>query len=68
MAYKDMYGFLTRHHAQLGEEIGEAYINTMRWYYLSSFTRYKIALDRIPLYIIDKHSALGADQAGQKGT
>ena len=39
----------------------------MRWYYLSHFTRYKLALDKIPLHTVDKHDALGADQNNQKG-
>ena len=68
MAYKGLYGFLTRHHAQLAEEIGQAYINTMRWYYLSHFTRYKLALDKIPLNSVGKYDALGTDSASQKGT
>ena len=67
LAYKDLYGFLTKHHAQLAEEIGQAYINTMRWYYLSHFTRYGLALEKIPLYTVDKHDALGADQSSQRG-
>ncbi|KAK4694546.1 vacuolar protein sorting-associated protein 52, partial [Lecanoromycetidae sp. Uapishka_2] len=66
LAYKDLYAFLARHHAQLAEEIGQAYINTMRWYYLSHFTRYRMALDKIPLYTVDKHDALGVDHASQK--
>lgn len=66
LAYKDLYGFLAKHHAPLAEEIGQAYINTMRWYYLSHFTRYKFALDKIPLYNVDKHEALGADQGNQR--
>ena len=68
VVYKDLYGFLAKHHAQLAEEIGQAYINTMRWYYLTHFTRYKAALERIPLYLVDKHDALGSEPAGQKST
>ncbi|KAL8807741.1 MAG: hypothetical protein Q9182_000552 [Xanthomendoza sp. 2 TL-2023] len=64
--YKEMYGFLARHHPVLGEEIGQAYINTMRWYYLSNFTRYKQALERIPLFTVDKNDAIGADQAAHR--
>ncbi|KAL6719841.1 Vacuolar protein sorting-associated protein 52 [Lecanora helva] len=66
LAYKEIYGFLARRHAALAEEIGQAYINTMRWYYSSHFTRYKLALERIPLYSVDKHDAIG-DQINQKG-
>lgn len=38
----------------------------MRWYYLSHFTRYRLALEKIPLYTMDKHDALG-DQMNQRG-
>ena len=58
---KDLYGFLGKHHAQLAEEIGQAYINTMRWYYLNCFTRYRQALEKIPLHPVDKMDILGAD-------
>ena len=61
LAYKDLYGFLAAHHPQLAEEIGQAYVNTMRWYYLSHFTRYKLALEKMPLYTVDKSDALGAE-------
>ena len=68
ITYKDIYGFLVKHHAQLAEEIGQAYINTMRWYYLSHFNRYKATLEKLPLYLVDKHDALGSDPANHKGT
>ena len=38
----------------------------MRWYYLSHFTRYRLALEKILLYTVDKHDAL-ADQTSQRG-
>ena len=66
IAYKDLYLFLARHHSQLADEIAQAYINTMRWYYLSHFTRYRLALEKIPLYTVDKHDALG-DHTNQRG-
>lgn len=66
IAYKDLYAFLAKHHAQLADEIAQAYINTMRWYYLSHFTRYRMALEKITLYTVDKHDALG-DQMNQRG-
>ncbi|KAL8648000.1 MAG: hypothetical protein Q9226_006191 [Calogaya cf. arnoldii] len=65
--YKELYGFLARRHPVLGEEIGQAYINTMRWYYLSKFTRYKNALEQVPVFVIDKNDAIGADQTAHWG-
>ncbi|KAL8707296.1 MAG: hypothetical protein Q9225_007782, partial [Loekoesia sp. 1 TL-2023] len=64
--YKDLYSFLARHHPVLAEEIAQAYINTMRWYYLSNFSRYKQALERIPVFIIDRNDAIGADPNSQR--
>lgn len=66
LRYKDLYEFLSQHHSKLAEEIGQAYINTMRWYYLSHFTRYRQALEKVSLYTIDRQDALGADPSGQK--
>jgi hypothetical protein len=66
LPYRDLYGFLAKHHEQLAEEIGQAYINTMRWYYSSQFTRYELALEKIPLYTVDKHDALGLDHSSQR--
>ncbi|KAL8788824.1 MAG: hypothetical protein Q9213_001495 [Squamulea squamosa] len=64
--YKEMYGFLARHHPMLGKEIGQAYINTMHWYYLSNFTRYRYALEKISLFAVDKNDAIGADQTAHR--
>ncbi len=60
LRYKDLYTFLRKHHEQLAEEIGQAYMNTMRWYYLTNFTRYERALSKVKLHSIDSHSVLGS--------
>ncbi|KAL8732448.1 MAG: hypothetical protein Q9181_003944 [Wetmoreana brouardii] len=67
LRYKDLYGFLARHHPMLGEEIGQAYINTMRWYYLSNFSRYKQALEKISIFVVDRNDAIGADPNVHRG-
>lgn len=64
--YKDLYAFLHRHHEKLAEEIGQAYMNTMRWYFLNQFTRYEKALSKIKLHILDKHDVLGQDDGSRK--
>ena len=66
LKYKDIYNFLMRHHPQLAEEIGQAYINTMRWYYSMNFTRYRQALDKLPRYQFDKVDVIGAEQFAQR--
>ena len=62
LPYKELYGFVARSNPVLGEEIGQAYVNTMKWYYNSNFTRYQQALEKIQVYIVDQHDVLGADQ------
>ena len=63
LKYKDLYAFLARNHAVLSEEVGQAYINTMKWYYHSNFSRYRQALDKLPLHVIDQNDAIGAEPA-----
>lgn len=64
--YKDLYAFLWRHHQQLAEEIAQAYMNTMRWYYLNQFTRYEKALAKIKVHILDKNDLLGQDDGSRR--
>ena len=63
LKYKDLYSFLARNHAILAEEIGQAYVNTMKWYYSSHFGRYQHALDSLQLHAFDQHDLLGAEPA-----
>ena len=63
LRYKDLYAFLARHHPVLGEEIGQAYVNTMRWYYSSHFTRYQQALSTLQIHAFDQYDLLGSDPA-----
>ncbi|KAL4975116.1 Sac2 family-domain-containing protein [Aspergillus desertorum] len=64
--YKDLYSYVSRAHSTLAGEITQAYINTMRWYYLSHFTRYHQALAKIKLYPSDRNEVLGGDPYAQK--
>lgn len=59
--YKDLYAFLASHNLVLAEEIGRAYVNTMKWYYISNFTRYQQALEKLSIHIIDQNEVLGLD-------
>ncbi|KIW63246.1 hypothetical protein PV04_10108 [Phialophora macrospora] len=63
LRYKDLYAFLARNHPVLGEEIGQAYVNTMRWYYSSHFSRYQQALSSLQIHAFDLHDLLGSDPA-----
>ncbi|KAL8827134.1 MAG: hypothetical protein Q9191_003363 [Dirinaria sp. TL-2023a] len=61
LKFKGLYTFLARHHGQLADEIAQAYIYTMRWYYLSHFTSYRDSLAKMPLFTIEKSEGLATD-------
>jgi hypothetical protein len=71
LRYKDVFAFLAKQQPPLAEEISQAYSNTMRWYYLSNFTRYKTALDSLAIHAIENTETLasesGAKRAGKAG-
>lgn len=62
LRFKELYTYLHRHHANLAGEICQAYMNTMRWYYVTQFTRYQKALEKIKLHVIDKTDVLGHEE------
>lgn len=64
--YRDLFSFLHKHHQKLAEEISQAYMNTMRWYFLNQFSRYEKALEKIKLHVVDKHDVLGHDDGTRK--
>ncbi|KAJ5691081.1 hypothetical protein N7488_011816 [Penicillium malachiteum] len=59
--FKDLYTYLSKVHPTLAGEICQAYINTMRWYYTSNFTRYLQALEKVKVYPSDRNEVLGGD-------
>ncbi|EKG14106.1 Vps52/Sac2 [Macrophomina phaseolina MS6] len=61
LKFKDLYAFLARNQKKLADELCQAYINTMRWYYLNHFTRYHEALQKMKLHAIDQHDAMGSE-------
>ncbi|KAK5112274.1 hypothetical protein LTR62_004435 [Meristemomyces frigidus] len=66
LRYRNVFGFLTTRQPQLAEEISQAYINTMRWYYSSHFVRYKAALDKLSLFVIDQSDTIATDSATKR--
>ncbi|KAL5339358.1 Sac2 family-domain-containing protein [Aspergillus crustosus] len=64
--FKDLYSYISRAHPTLAGEITQAYINTMRWYYTSHFTRYHQALAKVKLYPSDRNEIIGGDPNAQK--
>ena len=61
LKYKDLFAFLSRHQPELAQQISQAYIYTMRWYYLNHFTRYRAALEKLKLHVLDRYDILGED-------
>jgi len=57
---------MANHHVQLADEIGQAYINTMKWYYLSHFTRYHKSLEKLKLHVMDKHDVVGQEEPARR--
>lgn len=68
LKYKDLYTFLHSHHPQLAEQIGQAYMNTMRWYFLNQFTRYQKSLDKSKLHVLDRHDLLGQEDGARRSS
>lgn len=66
LKYKDLYAFLARHQPELAQQIGQAYVYTMRWYYLNHFTRYRTALEKIKVHAMDKYDVLGEDPSARR--
>ncbi|KAJ6044957.1 hypothetical protein N7460_006312 [Penicillium canescens] len=64
--FKDLYSYLSKTHPKLAGEISQAYINTMRWYYTSHFTRYLQALDKVKVYPPDRNEVLGGDPSSHR--
>ncbi|KAG5931516.1 hypothetical protein E4U53_001727 [Claviceps sorghi] len=68
LRFRDLYTFLHKHHAALAEEISRAYMNTMRWYYQTQFTRYQQALASIKIHVLDKTDTLGHEDTTRMAT
>jgi hypothetical protein len=64
----EIFIFLHKENKQLAEEIAQAYVNTMRWYYLTFFTRYQKALQKIKIHTMDKTDLLGQEETAKKAT
>lgn len=66
LKFKDLYAFLAKHQPELAKQIGQAYVYTMRWYYLNHFTRYRTALEKIKVHAMDKYDVLGEDPTARR--
>ncbi|OLN95597.1 Vacuolar protein sorting-associated protein 52 B [Colletotrichum chlorophyti] len=68
LKFKELYAFLHKHHSTLAEEISQAYMNTMRWYYANQFARYQKALEKVKLHILDRNDVLGHEETTRRAT
>ena len=46
LRYRALFHFMLEHHPQLANEIKQAYMNTMKWYYSHHFDRFKRTLEK----------------------
>jgi hypothetical protein len=53
LPYKEVFAFLALQQPVIAGEISQAYNNTMRWYYAHNFARYRTALERLKLHVMD---------------
>ncbi|KAF2089630.1 Vps52-domain-containing protein [Saccharata proteae CBS 121410] len=66
LKFKELYAFLAKHQPKLGDEICQAYTNTMRWYYLNHFNRYHESLSKLKFHTVDKYDALGSEETSKR--
>ncbi|QIX00880.1 hypothetical protein AMS68_006397 [Peltaster fructicola] len=65
--YRSVFAFLAQRHPKLATEIEQAYVNTMRWYFMSNFTRYRTAVEKLNLHLIESSETIAADPARKTG-
>lgn len=65
LRYRALFDFMLQHHPQLANEIKQAYMHTMRWYYSHHFDRFKKALEKVR--IVNRVDMLGSDDSKKGG-
>jgi hypothetical protein len=73
LRYRYLFHFMLEHHPQLANEIKQAYMNTMKWYYSHHFERFKRALEKVKVdakveMIGDESKKGGLFSSGRGGT
>ncbi|OLL27021.1 Vacuolar protein sorting-associated protein 52 A, partial [Neolecta irregularis DAH-3] len=61
------FSFLKRHNEQLATELGQAYVNTLRWYYTSHFERFSKILSKLQYRLLDRSEVLAKDTRVSRG-
>ena len=65
LRYRALFHFMLEHHPQLANEIKQAYMNTMKWYYSYHFDRLRRALEKVR--VESKVEMLGNDDSRKNG-
>ncbi|KHN97879.1 Vps52 / Sac2 family protein [Metarhizium album ARSEF 1941] len=68
LRFRDLFTFLHKHHVTLADQVSQAYMNTMRWYYHNQFSRYERALAKIKTHTLDKTDTLGHEDTTRMTT
>lgn len=61
LEFRDLFAFLNNQNHKLASDLLQAYINTMRWYYSSYFSRYIKSLEKMSIHHVAKSALLGSD-------
>ncbi len=64
---KEIYSFIYELHPKLAIKLRQAYINTIRWYYLNGFQRYARNLEKLKLHNVDRNVLICADESATVG-
>jgi hypothetical protein len=67
LKYKELYAFLAKHQPDLAGQVCQAYIYTLRWYYLNHFTRYKTSLEKLKVHVLDRYDVIGEEAGTKRG-
>ncbi|KAK9322145.1 Sac2 family-domain-containing protein [Lipomyces orientalis] len=65
LKFRQLYAFLAYVNRQLADDIAHGYVNTMRWYYSSNFSRYIKALEKLKVQTVDRSALLGHTESSR---
>lgn len=65
--FRELYAFVRKAHPALAQDLLQAYVNTMIWYYVSYFQRYAKSLEKLSINRVDKSVLLGSDDTSRRG-
>ncbi|ODV89711.1 hypothetical protein CANCADRAFT_142717 [Tortispora caseinolytica NRRL Y-17796] len=66
LKFRDVFSFLYKKNPTLANELRQAYLYTMRWYYHAHFDRYIKALCKLQTKTLTKSALLGSEDSGTR--